>query len=84
MIQHTNGPWRVAYNARVVVALSPSTVVATVAGEERDRIGNARAIAAVPELIAALQGLLQSGAPGSLSWSIAEPAARAALRKAGL
>lgn len=84
MINHTNGPWRVAYNARVVVAGTPSTVICTVSGEESDRLGNARAIAAVPELIAALRGLMTAGYPLTPQHDAAVDIARKALQKAGL
>jgi hypothetical protein len=84
MINHTNGPWRVAYSSRVIVALSPSMVVATIAGEEADRIGNARCIAAVPELISGLRVMLTAGIPGTPQHEAAVKVARAALAKAGL
>jgi hypothetical protein len=78
VISHTNGPWRVGYNARVVLALTPSTVICTVSGEESDRLGNARAIAAVPELIDALRKIATPGCAGVTD------IARRALQKAGL
>ena len=84
MIQHTNGPWRVAYSSRCIVAGSSSETVAVVAGEERDRIGNARAISAVPELIAALRKMMTAGYPDTPAHTAALDNARRALQKAGL
>lgn len=84
MINHTSGPWRVAYNARVVVAGSPSAIVATIAGTESERLGNARAIHAVPELISAVRVLLTAGYPGTPTHDAALEVGRAALAKAGL
>jgi nitrate/nitrite transporter NarK len=62
VINHTNGPWRVSFESRAIVAEYPSVVIAKIEGELADRIGNARAIAATPALIAACQAVLQSGA----------------------
>ena len=54
---HTPGPWRAAGD-HVFSVRGRLTVTRTVYGTEGERLANARLIAAAPELVEALRGML--------------------------
>lgn len=89
--KHTPGPWK-AYRfsdkggvARIaIVGAQPSSlIVAKTCAAEGEDEANARLIAAAPELLEALRGLLQAESPDYVqSWGIAREQALAAVAKA--
>ena len=59
MTQHTQGPWVVNGN-QIHAANKHETFVSAVFDQNGDAKGNARLIAAAPELLAAAEGMLAS------------------------
>lgn len=96
MQKHTPGPWAIiddvtdaAIGYRAIVAIDGENFGETICNPSPMGEANARLIAAAPELLAALQGLLKADAdrndcPGFASagnWLRANEAARAAIAK---
>ena len=78
--KHTPGPWVIGKRDHdvVMVDTASGTAICDVYGESDDRPANARLIAAAPDLLAALKGVIAVADRNTVEFD----AARAALAKA--
>lgn len=79
MISITSAPWTVAAEHTAVRGGPTRELICVCHGTVAERAGNARAIAAVPAMIAALQAMAQGG-----DLDAARERCRTALKQAGL
>jgi len=84
MIEHTSGPWRIGIDSSSIRSEPTRELIAIVQGDWRSRRGNALVLAAAPDLVLALRGLMSAGNPGSAEHDAAVAKARAALKRCGL
>ena len=78
MNKHTKGPWRLSEEKFSTLYVEP--FICAIFGTDKTAEANARLIAAAPELLEALEGLLEAVSDGAEY--IATDAAVAAIKKA--